>query len=80
MKKFLSILIILTLTSCSSVSRFGAGVDIKHNSYDRYLARLKGKKPLRQQAVPSAFAKNEIPFNRADPVYGGKMFKLGIIE
>ena len=28
MKKFLSILIILTLTSCSSVSRFGAGVDI----------------------------------------------------
>ena len=58
----------------------GAGVDIKHNSYDRYLARLKGKKPLRQQAVPSSFAKNEIPFNRADPIYGGKMFKLGIIE
>ncbi len=28
MKKFLSIIIILTLTSCSSVSRFGAGVDI----------------------------------------------------
>ena len=28
MKKFLSILIILILTSCSSVSRFGAGVDI----------------------------------------------------
>ncbi len=28
MKKFLSILIILTLTSCSSVGRFGAGVDI----------------------------------------------------
>ncbi len=28
MRKFLSILIILTLTSCSSVGRFGAGVDI----------------------------------------------------
>ena len=28
MKKFLSILIILTLASCSSVGRFGAGVDI----------------------------------------------------
>ena len=28
MKKFLSILIILILTSCSSVGRFGAGVDI----------------------------------------------------
>ncbi len=28
MKKFLSILIVLALTSCSSVGRFGAGVDI----------------------------------------------------
>ena len=28
MKKLLSILIILALSSCSSVSRFGAGVDI----------------------------------------------------
>ena len=28
MRKFLSILIILSLTTCSSVSRFGAGVDI----------------------------------------------------
>ncbi len=28
MKKFLSILIVLTLVSCSSVGRFGAGVDI----------------------------------------------------
>ena len=28
MKKFLSILVILLLTACSSVGRFGAGVDI----------------------------------------------------
>ena len=27
----------------------GFGVDIKHGSYDRYLARLKGKKPLKTQ-------------------------------
>ena len=27
----------------------GKGVDIKHGSYDRYLARLKGKGPLRTQ-------------------------------
>lgn len=27
----------------------GSGVDIKHNSYARYLARLKGKGPLRTQ-------------------------------
>jgi len=26
----------------------GKGVDVKHNSYDRYLARLKGRKVLRQ--------------------------------
>lgn len=30
----------------------GQGVDIKHNSYDRYLARLKGRKVLRQDANP----------------------------
>ncbi|MHA2398937.1 MAG: hypothetical protein ACXADU_08620, partial [Promethearchaeota archaeon] len=29
----------------------GKGVDIKHGSYDRYLARLKGKGPLRTQTV-----------------------------
>jgi hypothetical protein len=27
----------------------GKGVDIKHNSYDRYLAKLKGRGPLRTQ-------------------------------
>lgn len=27
----------------------GKGVDVKHNSYDRYLARLKGRKVLRQE-------------------------------
>tara|TARA_Y100000991_G_scaffold213288_1_gene198756 strand:- start:6201 stop:6779 length:579 start_codon:yes stop_codon:yes gene_type:complete len=31
----------------------GQGVDVKHNSYDRYLARLKGRKVLRQNAEPT---------------------------
>lgn len=31
----------------------GFGVDIKHGSYDRYLARLKGKKPLKTQEPSS---------------------------
>ena len=63
-----------------ALSPGGAGVDIKHNSYDRYLARLKGKKPLRQEATPKAFKENNLPFNRAAPVYGGKIFKVGIID
>ena len=63
-----------------ALSPGGVGVDIKHNSYDRYLNRLKGKKPLRQQQVPESFKFNDLPFNRADPVYGGKVFKLGIID
>ena len=61
-----------------ALSPGGAGVDIKHNSYARYLARIKGKAPLRQQAVPPYFGL-PIPFNPAHPVYGGKVFKTGIV-
>ena len=61
-----------------ALSPGGAGVDIKHNSYARYLARIKGKAPLRQQAVPPYFGL-PIPFNPAYPVYGGKVFKTGIV-
>jgi hypothetical protein len=61
-----------------ALSPGGAGVDIKHNSYARYLARLKGKGPVRQQAVPLYFGL-PIPFNPAYPVYGGKVFKTGIV-
>lgn len=63
-----------------ALSPGGSGVDIKHNSYDRYLARIKGKKPLRQESTPAIFKENDIPFNRANPIYGGKVFKLGIID
>uniref|UniRef100_A0A6C0KMJ9 Uncharacterized protein n=1 Tax=viral metagenome TaxID=1070528 RepID=A0A6C0KMJ9_9ZZZZ len=62
-----------------AMSPGGIGVDIKHNSYDRYLNRLKGKGPLRRGVVPTNFTPY-IPFNRAAPVYGGKTFKTNIIN
>jgi len=61
-----------------AMSPGGIGVDIKHNSYDRYLNRLKGRAPLRRGIVP--IIPPYIPFNRADPIYGGKTFKTNIIN
>jgi hypothetical protein len=52
-----------------STSAPGAGVDVKHGSYDRYLARLKGRSVLRSQA-PSKAA--------ATPLEGNKTQKYGI--
>jgi len=57
----------------------GAGVDIKHNSYDRYLNRLKGKGPLRRGKIPATFGQ-PIPFNRAYPIYGGKTTKTNLVS
>lgn len=62
-----------------AMSPGGTGVDIKHNSYDRYLNRLKGKKPLKRGLIPPTFGL-PIPFNNADPVYGNKQMKLGIVN
>ena len=56
----------------------GKGVDIKHNSYYRYLDRLKGKGPVRRGVVPPYFGK-PIVFNPALPVYGGKTMKTNIV-
>lgn len=58
----------------------GIGCDIKHNSYDRYLNRLKGKGPLRLGVIPPVFGEPFIPFNRAYPVYGGKTIKTSIVN
>ena len=72
----------------------GIGCDIKHNSYDRYLNRLKGKGPLKRGAIPQnipgltpggqsinpAFPGYYIPFNPAFPIYGGKTIKTGIVS
>ena len=57
----------------------GIGCDIKHNSYDRYLNRLKGKGPMRRGVVPSNFGK-PVPFNVAVPIYGGKTMKTNIVD
>ena len=57
----------------------GKGCDIKHNSYDRYLNRLKGKGPLRRGPIPFGYGE-PIPFNTAYPVYGGKTIKTSIID
>ena len=56
----------------------GIGCDIKHNSYDRYLNRLKGKGPMRRGVIPPTFGA-PIPFNPALPVYGGKTTKTSIV-
>jgi hypothetical protein len=57
----------------------GIGCDIKHNSYDRYLNRLKGKGPLKRGVIPPTFGV-PIPFNPAFPVYGGKTTKTSIVS
>jgi len=57
----------------------GVGCDIKHNSYDRYLNRLKGRGPLRRGVVPPGYGVPVIPFNRAYPVYGAKTLKTNIV-
>ena len=62
-----------------AMSPGGVGVDIKHNSYDRYLNRLKGKSVLRRGVIPPNYGE-PIPFNRAYPIYGGKTIKTGIIN
>jgi len=56
----------------------GSGVDIKHNSYDRYLNRLKGKGPVRRGIIPPGFG-TPLPFNPALPIYGGKTMKTSIV-
>jgi len=57
----------------------GVGCDIKHNSYERYLNRKKGKNVLKRGIIPPTFALPYIPFNRAHPVYGSKLMKTSIV-
>ena len=63
-----------------AMSPGGSGVDIKHNSYDRYLNRIKGKAPLRRGVVPPSMKLPYIPFNPAFPVYGDKLMKTSIVN
>ena len=60
-----------SMSAASSSSVQGSkGVDMKHGSYDRYLARLKGKGPLRTQTSASTAG--------LQPVEGNKTTKYGI--
>ena len=63
-----------------ALSPGGIGVDIKHNSYERYLNRLKGKGPVRRGVIPPTYGTPYIPFNRAFPIYGGKTIKTSIVS
>lgn len=69
----------LTRLRPGALSPGGEGVDIKHNSYERYLNRIKGKAPLRRGKIPDTFGEY-IPFNLANPIYGGKVFKTSIVN
>lgn len=56
----------------------GYGVDIKHNSYDRYLNRIKGRGPVRRGVIPPGFG---TPLYNLDPsVQGGKTMKTSIVS
>ena len=52
-----------------STSAPGSGVDVKHDSYARYLARLKGKSALRTQNATGL-----------TPLHGNKTKKFGIVK
>lgn len=62
-----------------AMSPGGIGVDIKHNSYERRLNKLKGKTVLRRGIIPPGYG-TPILFNRAEPIYGGKIIKTSIIN
>jgi Pyruvate/2-oxoacid:ferredoxin oxidoreductase delta subunit len=57
----------------------GWGVDIKHNSYYRYLGKLKGQKPFRRGVVPYDYGK-PILYNPANPIHGAKTLKTNIVN
>jgi surface protein len=60
-----------------NMSPGGIGCDIKHNSYDRYLARLKAAGPLRKDNLPIDYG-IPITFDPKNPIYGGKTVKTSI--
>lgn len=69
----------ITRNRPGAMSPGGVGVDIKHNSYDRYLNKIKGKGPIRRGIIPPNYGQY-IPFNNAYPIYGGKIIKTGIVS
>lgn len=74
-----------TLTSLrpGACSPGGVGCDVKHDSYARYLNRIKGrslKKGYISPAITKAIAcGGTLPFDPAHPMYGGKYYNTQII-
>tara|TARA_B100000424_G_scaffold250337_1_gene224970 strand:+ start:20812 stop:21366 length:555 start_codon:yes stop_codon:yes gene_type:complete len=60
----------ITRNRPGSQSAPGKGVDVKHGSYHRYLARLKGKGPLRTGVTPYSL----------EPKQGNKVKSYGIVS
>lgn len=56
----------------------GIGCDIKHNSYERRLNRLKGKVALKRGPVPANFGA-PIVSTQVNPVSGGKTMTTNIV-
>lgn len=56
----------------------GIGCDIKHNSYERRLNRLKGKAALKRGPVPANFGA-PIVSTQVNPVTGGKTMTTNIV-
>ena len=59
-----------SMSAASTATQGRKGVDMKHGSYDRYLAKLKGQKPLRTQSHLSTA--------NVVPVHGNKTRMFGI--
>ena len=59
-----------SMSAPSTAAQGSKGVDMKHGSYDRYLAKLKGKKPLRTETQSSTA--------NVVPQYGNKTRVFGI--
>lgn len=68
----------ITRNRPGAMSPGGIGVDIKHNSYQRYLNKLKGAGPLRRGVIPKNYG-DSIPFDRVHSIHGGKVVNTSII-
>lgn len=60
--------------------RTGVGVDVKHNSYARYLARLKGKNLKVNKVSTVQFDRIKTRLDKNKPVVNNKPFPLMIVQ
>jgi osmotically-inducible protein OsmY len=79
MKKIISILIILLLTSCSSVGRFGAGVDI---TFDPRTIGMQIDDTIMQKSLSArlALADKKYFISIQSEVLDGRIFLSGKVE